>query len=515
MLSFIISKGHFDTIEYLSDEKIFIIRKNDNNNTIIKIEATKEELDKIGIGVPLEHFEDGFIYRPVRIPNTYKKIEDDSNIFYTILNIFSYPIKGLIESADIGFFLMIIGGTLKVLQEFQSFSKLKEILTKMTKERQFFLLVGVLIVIAIGGTTFGMQEEILSFYPILMPIFLEMGFDGLLSMAPLYLGVICGNMFCTINTTSVVLASILSGIDYIDEIIFRIVGLIFVIIMSVIYLLRYYRRIDKNPQESYVYEIRKEILEHFDIQTKQKNKEEKEKNKEDEESDLTSEKSKLKGEETGDNRIKFKFGEFIPLILCALGFVIIIVGIVIFKWSFIPMTTVFFILAIILMIILHKGEKEAIKIFMEGAGKFCGVVIITGILRGISLTLIEEKILDTILNAISNMVDGLQGCVFGIVMLLIYIFLGFFIQSYSALAMISISPFVPLADKANCNRAVIVNAYLLGQSLIALISPTGLILIVNELVAIDYIYWIKFIWLFFLLLLVLSVILIIIDSYLS
>ena len=113
------------------------------------------------------------------------------------------------------------------------------------------------------------------------------------------------------------------------------------------------------------------------------------------------------------------------------------------------------------------------------------------------------------------MVDGLQGCVFGIVMLLIYIFLGFFIQSYSALAMISISPFVPLADKANCNRAVIVNAYLLGQSLIALISPTGLILIVNELVAIDYIYWLKFIWLFFLLLLVLSVILIIVDSYLS
>ena len=390
----------------------------------------------------------------------------------------------------------------------------------MTKERQFFLLVGVLIVIAIGGTTFGMQEEILSFYPILMPIFLEIGFDGILSMAPLYLGVICGNMFCTINTTSVVLASILSGIDYIDEIIFRIVGLIIVIIMSVIYLLRYYRRIDKNPQESYVYEIRKEILEHYGIQTKQKNKEEKEgkeKNKGDDENndDMTSEKSKLVGGENENNKVKFEWRELIPLILCTLGFVIIIVGILIFKWSFMQMTTVFFILAIILMISLKKGEKEAIKIFMEGAGKFCGVVIITGILRGISLTLIEEKILDTILNAISNMVDGLQGCVFGIVMLLIYIFLGFFIQSYSALAMISISSFVPLADKANCNRAVIVNAYLLGQTLIALITPTGLILIVNELVAIDYIYWIKFIWLFFLLLLVLSVILIIVDSYLS
>ena len=167
--------------------------------------------------------------------------------------------------------------------------------------------------------------------------------------------------------------------------------------------------------------------------------------------------------------------------------------------------------AIILMILLCKGEKEAIKIFMEGAGKFCGVVIVTGIVRGISLTLIEEKILDTILNSISNTVDGLKGPVFGILMLLIYIFLGFFIQSSSGLAMISISPLAPLADKADCPREVIVKAYLLGQTLIALITPTGLILIINELVAIEYIYWVKFIWPYLLILLALSIILIAID----
>ena len=99
-------------------------------------------------------------------------------------------------------------------------------------------------------------------------------------------------------------------------------------------------------------------------------------------------------------------------------------------------------------------------------------------------------------------------------MLLIYIFLGFFIQSSSGLAMISISPLVPLADKADCPRAVIVNAYLLGQTLIALITPTGLILIINELVAIEYIYWVKFIWPYLLILLALSIILIAIDSVL-
>ena len=256
LLSFIIPKGLFATIEYSSDEKIFII-KNYDDNTIIKMNATEEALNKIGIGVNLDHFLDGFIYRPIRIPNTYKRIEDDSNILNNFLNLFSYPIKGLVESADIGFFLLIIGGTLKVFEEIQSLSKIKEFLTKITKEKKFFLIIVVFIISAIGGTTFGLEEEILAFYPILMPIFLEIGFDGILSMAPLYMGAIYGKMFCTLNTTSVVLASILSGIDYTKEILFRIIGLIIAIVISSLLLFRYYKNIEKNPEKSIVYEKKK------------------------------------------------------------------------------------------------------------------------------------------------------------------------------------------------------------------------------------------------------------------
>ena len=75
ILTFIIQKGVFDTIEYSSDDNCFIIRKYDTNNTIIKVTATQEELDKIGIIVPLETFINGIINEPISIPNTYKKIE--------------------------------------------------------------------------------------------------------------------------------------------------------------------------------------------------------------------------------------------------------------------------------------------------------------------------------------------------------------------------------------------------------------------------------------------------------
>ena len=100
LLTYIIPKGLFDTIEYSSEDKIFIIRKHDVNNTIIKVNAIQEELDKRNISVPLESFLDGIINKPIAIPNTYKKIEGEITDFF---NLFSYPIKGLIETADINF----------------------------------------------------------------------------------------------------------------------------------------------------------------------------------------------------------------------------------------------------------------------------------------------------------------------------------------------------------------------------------------------------------------------------
>ena len=142
------------------------------------------------------------------------------------------------------------------------------------------------------------------------------------------------------------------------------------------------------------------------------------------------------------------------------------------------MSTVFFILAVIFMFMLNKGEEIAIESFMKGAGEFVGVSMVIGIARGINLTLEREKISDTILNSLSNLVDGLPKVAFIMIMFVIYIILGFFIQSMSGLAVLSMPPFAPLADKVHCSRAVVVNVYMFGQLLIGLIAPTGLILII-------------------------------------
>ena len=517
ILTYIIPKGLFDTIEYSSEEKKFIIRIHDLNNTILRVNATEEELKKRNISVPLDSFINGIITRPISIPNTYKKITGETTNF---LNLFSYPIKGLISSADICFFVLIIGGTLNMLIEMDSLSSGMRALSRITKGKEFLLLILILFLISIGGTTYGMFEEIISFYPILMPIFLKSGFDGILSMAPLYFGAICGNMFCTMNATSVVLASITAGINFSEGIVLRIIGLIIGIIIAVGYLFIYYKRIQKDETKSIVYEIKDQLEDKYLKTKKEKQKENNENNIDIEE----SEKDPLKEEkaeeipsfsEKESNNDKFTCIQKISLIIFFLGFLAIILGVLLLGWSIIQMATIFLILSVIFMLMLNKGEQKAVDVFMKGAGEFSGVAMIIGIARGINLTLENEKISDTILESMSNLVDGLPKIWFAIIMFIIYILIGFFIQSQSGLAVLSIPPFAPLADKVNCKREVVVNAFMFGQELIGLIAPTGMILIITQLVGIKFTYWLKFIWPYMLILFIYLIILIIINAIMS
>ena len=107
------------------------------------------------------------------------------------------------------------------------------------------------------------------------------------------------------------------------------------------------------------------------------------------------------------------------------------------------------------------------------------------IARGINVTLEDGKISDSILNFFINAINGLPKIIFGILMFIIFIFLGFLVRSSTGLAVLAMPIFAPLADKVNCERSVIVNTYMFGLFYGGIIAPTGMILIVLEIVGIE------------------------------
>ena len=517
ILTYIIPKGLYDKISYSSEEKLFTIKS--YNGTITRHNATQEFLDELQVKIPLDSFIKGYLIDPISIPNTYHPIDEDMT---NPLKVITYPIKGCLDSAYIAYFLMVMGGNLNILIEMNALSAGMAALSRVTKGREFLLLILVFIIIAIGGTTFGMAEEILPFYPILMPIFLKSGFDGILAASPLFMGAMMGNMFSTVNTFCVVLASYSAGINFINGIVYRIILFVFGNTIAILYLYIYYRKIRANETSSVVYDVKDEI-EKIYLKKNENSEEEFLKKKQNESKERKSKDVNAQNDEKYvveieenlivQNKEKFSIKQKISIILFILGFVVMIAGILVLDWWFEHMASIFMVLGIILMFFYNQGERKGLESFLRGAGDFVGVTLVIGIARGINLTLNEGKISDTILNKLSIAVEGLPAMAFAVILFIIFIFLGIFIQSSSGLAILSMPVFAPLADKVGLPRATVVNTYMFGEYLVSFVTPTGLILIMLSLVQIEYSYWVKFIWPFLVILFVFLILFVMISVY--
>ena len=490
-LTFITPKGKYATIFYVNGKFTYTYP----NATQEILPANKETLEHLKLSIEIENFENGNIKKAIAIPGTYEKVKGHkTNIFDLFLN----PVLGMINSADIAFFLMILGGNISVLIEMKALTNGLQALANMLKGRGFILLCIMQILVSIGGTTFGMAEECLAFYPILIPIFLKNGLDGMLSAMSLYSGSSIGTMFSTVNAFAVVIASYSAGINFTEGIWIRLIGLILGDALTCGFLYRYYKKIQIDEKNSLCYSLKKKLEDKF-------LKEEKE-NKNDEDTNLKNENIKKEKEN------EFTLIQKIALILFLCSFVIMIIGVVFLDWWFNEMTAVFLVNGIILLFLSRQEEEKAIRNFTKGVGEFASVSLIIGLGRGVNITLEKGMISDTLLHLLADTLGNMNKILFAIVLVFIFIFLGFFIQSSSALAVLSMPIFAPLAENVKVSRTLIVNAYLFGQNFSDFISPTGLLLIILQLNEIPFNLWLKFIWPYLILLLTLILLLIIINT---
>ena len=135
-----------------------------------------------------------------------------------------------------------------------------------------------------------------------------------------------------------------------------------------------------------------------------------------------------------------------------------------------------------------------IESFVNGAADLLGVALTIGLARAVSIIMEESHTSDTIMYFFSKQVSGMPPLLFIWFMFIIFIVLGFFIQSSSGLAVLSMPIMAPLANVVGIDRASIIDAYNWGQGFISLVAPTGLILMSLMMVNIGFDKWFKFCW---------------------
>ncbi len=428
-------------------------------DTTIEYAATQAVLDKFKIKADIEKFLNNKIKKPVAVPNSYYEVEANPQGLTAFVQ---SPLRGVQEGIDIILFVLIIGGFIGLINYSGAFDAGVSALATSMQGRETLLIVLVTFLIALGGTTFGLAEETIAFYPILVPIFIAARYDAIVALGAIYIGSSVGTMVSTVNPFSAIIASDAAGINWADGLLSRGIMLVLCLGVCLWYIIRYAERIRKDPTQSIIYDQKQEIEAMFAI-----------------DKDAAS--------------IAFTTRIKLTLIIFALSFGVMIYGVYSLDWWFLEMTTVFFVASVIVGFVAAIPEKTFVREFVKGANDLLGVALIIGIARGITILMDEGNISASLLYYASGSVEGMSKGIFANAMLFIYGGLSFFIPSSSGMAVLSMPVMAPLADVVDAPREVVVDAYQMGMGLMAFITPTGLILASLAMVNVTYDKWLKFV----------------------
>ncbi|MBS9777733.1 MAG: YfcC family protein [Gammaproteobacteria bacterium] len=460
-LTYILPSGKYAKLSYSGDDKSFVITAPKGDTEMLP--GTQETLEKLGVKIDLEQFTNKSIDEPIAIPNTYESLPAHPSSFYDFA---SSSIKGFYDTKDIALFILILGGIIGILNVNGSINAGFAALSRKTQGNEYVLVVLVTCLISAGGTTYGMAEETIALYPIIIPIFLVAGYDALVGIAAIYLGSCIGTMFSTVNVFATGIASAAAGTTPSEGMVFRAVGLLIGTLIVLAYILRYASKVKRDPMSSLVYEQRDEINAAF---------------RKNQNNDVPA----------------FTAARAIMLTIFMASFGVMMWGVIEKEWWFEEMSVLFLVSAFLIIVITifftELDEKETVNSFISGAADLVGVALILGLARAVNFLLDEGLVSDTILYNATQLVSGMNPILFIIVMMLIFIILGFFIPSSSGLAVLSMPIMAPLADTIGLPRDTIVTAYQYGLGVMAFVTPTGLILVVLSMSHITFDKWLKFV----------------------
>lgn len=456
ILTHFIAAGSYAKLAYDGEQNVFIETLPDGSSKELK--ATQKTLDKLGIKNDIKKFTDGSINKPIAVPGTYQKVKANPQ---GVKEVILAPVSGIQDCIDIILFVFMIGGVVGVINYTGAFRSGISALSKLTKGHEYILIIFVTALISLGGTTFGMAEETIAFYPIIIPIYLAAGYDAMVGIAAIYMGSAVGTMFSTVNPFCTVIASNAAGISFTEGMKFRLVGLVIGTLITIVYIIKYANKVRKDPSKSLIFDSKEHI------------------------------EAKFLDEDSSDDPLTWR--KRIILILFMITFIIMVWGVSSQDWWFNEMTALFMISGIIIGVVSGIGEKVFVDEFVSGAADLMSVALVIGIARSINIVLENGLVSDTILYNMSNLVSGMSPSIFVILMMFVFIILGFFISSSSGLAVLSIPIMAPLADSVGVPRDIIISCYMYGLGLISFITPTGLILASLSMVDVTYDKWLKFI----------------------
>lgn len=405
--------------------------------------------------------------RMVPMVGTYQTVDSNPQ---GIVDILMAPIQGFYDpgsyvarAVDVALFVLVIGGFLAVVTQTGAIDAGIAGTMKRLAGREKWMIPILMGLFALGGTVYGMAEETIPFYALLIPVMIAAGYDSIVGVAIIMVGAGIGCLGSTINPFATVIASNAAEINFMEGFALRAVILILGWIVCVIYVMRYAEKVKKNPELSIVAHQKESNLEYFLHSKKQETPE------------LNNTRKAV-------------------LAIFALTFAVMMWGVSAAGWWMAELSALFLGSSILVGFVGRMSEVEMTDSFVNGARDLLGVALIIAIARGLVVVMDNGNITHTILHYAEGLLGGLNEIAFINAIYWVEAVMCLVVPSSSGLAVLSMPVLAPLADFAGVGRELVVTAYQSASGLPNLVTPTsGVVMGGLAIGRVAYSSWLKFI----------------------
>lgn len=404
-------------------------------------------------------------------PDSFEYIESSPTSLVEFLT--AIP-RGLVDAGEVVFFTLIIGGMFMVLRESGIIEIAVDKLARKFSAKSILIIPVLITVFACVATLIGTAELSLVYIPVIIPLIIALGYDSMTAAAIALCGTVVGYSVGVLNPVNTGLAQTIADIPTFSGIGFRIILFVVVLTITILFVMRYAKKVQKNPEASLVY---KEDAEKRETYTS------------------IGEHEPLKAT---SRQIA---GAFVVLAF----FAILIFGVTQLGWFMIEMAGLFIIMGITVGLVAGLNLTRISEAFTKGFKEVLMGAIIVGLARSVAVILEDGQVMDTIVNGLGSVVGDLPPIFAAAGMYFVQLIINFVIPSGSGQALVTMPIMAPLADMVNVTRQTAVLAFQLGDGFAHILYPTsGYFMAALAIAGVEWHKWIKFFLPLFLIFMVIS-----------
>lgn len=368
-----------------------------------------------------------------------------------ILAIFLAPVRGLVASADVAAFVLLVGGTFGILERSGALEAGVVSVVGRLQGRSALLIPASMLAFAVGGAVFGMSEEVIPFVLLFVPLMRALGYPPIIAAAVPLVGAGVGFAGAMLNPFTVGVAQAIAGLPPMSGWAYRTFVWAVCCVVGIVYVQRMAQQL-REP--------------------------------------VTPEQGEAKLE-----LASISAAQLLVLVLFAGTIVLIGVGVWRWAWYVEEIAAAFLALGIVATVVLRLDSHRACEAFVHGSAQLLPAALVIGIARGIVLLAADMRVLDTLLSWAAEGMQGLSPfvCVTGM--------FGFqsafnvLVPSGSGQAALTMPIMAPLSDLVGLNRQIAVLAFQLGDGFTNLITPTSAVLLGSlHAAGVSYSEWLRRTW---------------------